>query len=470
MKIVKIISICLCSAMLLTSCIARKNKYERANLGEPANYREQLPLTGDTIVMPWKDFYKDPLLVSIIDKALLKNNEVVVALKSIEQLELSYKQAKLSLLPTLDFNGSANRTYQSENSLNGSLSQQFTGQNYLDDFTLSLGLSWEVDIWGKVALQKRDARANFFAQQENLSAIKTRIVSEVAQAYYNLLGLDEQLKIAEQNKELMENTLRITQLQYNSGIVSSLALNQTEAQKKTAELLIPLAKRNIAVQENALQILCGEFPDAVQRAGALDANQLEIAFQSGVPASLLSRRPDVKAAEFAVMSATAKTGLAEAAMYPAINLTPQIGANSFKIDKLFDFPGSITKAIGGGILMPIFRKGQLKTDYKVAKIEQDKAVVQFKQSFLVAVSEVSDAMAQLKYAEERLQLVEQKTVALQKAAKDANLLYGNGMANYLEVITAQNNSLQNDLEAISIKQEKLNAATMLYRSLGGGVQ
>ncbi len=470
MKIVNIVTVALFSGVLLTSCIAGKNKYERTALGEPANFREQLPLTGDTIVMPWKDFYKDPLLVSIIDKALLKNNEVVVALKSIEQLELSYKQAKLSLLPTLDFNASANRTYQSENSLNGSLSQQFTGQNYLDDFSLSLGLSWEADIWGKAALQKREARANFFAQKENFAALKTRIISQVAQAYYNLLGLDEQLKIAEQNKELMENTLRITQLQYNSGIVSSLALNQTEAQKKTAELLIPLAKRNIAVQENALQILCGEFPDVVQRAGALDANQLKIAFQSGVPAALLSKRPDVKAAEYAVMSTTAKTGLAEAAMYPSINLTPQIGANSFQLDKLFDFPGSITKAIGGNLLMPLFRKGELKKNHKVAKIEQDKAVVQFKQSFLEAVGEVSDAMAQLKYADERLQLVEQKTVALQKASKDANLLYANGMVNYLEVITAQNNSLQNDLEAISIKQEKLNAATMLYRSLGGGIE
>lgn len=470
MKIVNIVTVALFSGVLLTSCIAGKNKYERKALNEPKNYREQLAVTGDTIVLPWKSFYKDPLLVSIIDKALLKNNEVVVALKSIEQMELSYKQAKLSLMPTLDFNGGATRTYQSENSLNGSLSQQFTGEKYLDDFNLGFSLAWEADIWGKAALQKRDAKAKFFAQKENFAALKTRIISEVSQAYYNLLSLDEQLKIAQENIILMENTLRITQLQYNSGIVNSLALNQTEAQKKTAELLVPLAKRNIAVQENALQILCGEFPDTVERAGALDANALEIAFQAGVPANLLSRRPDVKAAEFAVMSATAQTGLAEAAMYPTISINPQIGANSFKIDKLFDFPGSITKAIGANILMPIFKKGQLKTSYKVAKIEQDKAVVQFQQSFLSAVGEVSDAMVQLKYADERLELVQQKTIALQKASKDANLLYSNGMVNYLEVITAQNNALQNDLEAISIKQEKLTAATLLYRSLGGGVE
>lgn len=468
MKLLYKTCIILLSGLLFSSCIA--GKYERADLKEPEKYREELTVTGDTIVLPWKDFYKDPLLVSLIDKALLKNNEVVVAIKSIEQMELSYKQAKLALMPTVDFNAGANRTYQSENSLNGSLSQQFTGKDYLDDFNANLSLAWEADIWGKAALQKREARAAYFAQKENFSALKTRIISEVAQAYYNLLGLDEQHKIAEKNIELTDSTLKMMRLQYQSGMVNSLALHQTEAQKKTAELLIPLAKRNIAVQENALQLLCGEFPDFIERAGALDANDLHITFQAGVPASLLGGRPDVKAAEYAVMSASAKAGLAKAAMYPTLSINPQMGANSFKFDKWFDFPGSLTKAVGANLLMPIFRKGELKTAHKVAKIEQEKALAQFKQSYIVAVGEVSDAMSQLKYADERLYLILQKSASLDKATKDANLLYSNGMANYLDVITAQNNSLQNDLEAISVKLEKLNAATMFYRSLGGGTE
>ncbi len=459
----------LLTGAVMTSCVVGK-KYSRTELNAPEKYREEVAVTGDTVLLPWKNYYKDPLLVALIEKALVKNNEVIIAMKSMEQLDLSYKQAKLSLLPTLDFDAGASRSYPSKNSLNGSLSQQFIGKDYMDDYSATLRLSWEVDIWGKAAMQKRDAKAAYFAQKENLSALKTRIIVQVAQAYYNLLGLDEQLKIAEKNIELSTNTLSMMQLQYKSGSISSLAVNQTEAQKKTAELLVPLAKANIAVQENALQILCGEYPDKIERAGNIDAAEVSVIFAGGIPASLLSRRPDVKASEYAVMSATAKTGLAKATMYPTLSLSPSIGVNSFEFDNWFDFPGSITKTIAANLAQPIFRKKALRTAYEVAVLEQDKAVVQFKQSFITAVGEVNDAMSRLKYADERMILAKDKAESLEKATSDAGLLYKSGMANYLEVIAAQNSSLQNELDLVTIKLEKLNAAINLYRALGGGVE
>lgn len=469
MRILYKIGITVFSGMILTSCVVGK-KYARTELNAPDKYREELTVTGDTILHSWKTYYKDPLLVNLIDKALVKNNEVLIAVKSMEQLDLNYKQAKLSLLPTLDFDAAASRSYLSKNSLNGSLSAQFTSKDYMDDYSANLRMSWEVDIWGKAAMQKRDAKAAYFAQKENLSALKTRIIVQVAQAYYNLLGLDEQLKIAEQNIELSDNTLNMMKLQYNSGSISSLAVNQTEAQKKTAELLVPLAKVNIAIQENALQILCGEYPNTIARAGNLNVDEFAFEMPSGVPASLLSRRPDVKASEYAVMSATAKTGLAKATMYPTLSLNPSIGINSFEFDTWFNFPGSVTKNIAANLAQPIFRKKALRTAYEVAVIEQEKAVVQFKQSFITAVGEVSDAMARLKYADERIKLAEEKAASLEKATTDASLLYKSGMANYLEVIAAQNSALQNNLDVVTIKLEKLNAAVNLYRALGGGTE
>ncbi len=469
MRILYKIGITVFSGMILTSCVVGK-KYARTELNAPDKYREELTVTGDTVLHSWKTYYKDPLLVNLIDKALVKNNEVLIAVKSMEQLDLNYKQAKLSLLPTLDFDAAASRSYLSKNSLNGSLSAQFTSKDYMDDYSANLRMSWEVDIWGKAAMQKRDAKAAYFAQKENLSALKTRIIVQVAQAYYNLLGLDEQLKIAEQNIELSDNTLNMMKLQYNSGSISSLAVNQTEAQKKTAELLVPLAKVNIAIQENALQILCGEYPNTIARAGNLNVDEFVFEMPSGVPASLLSRRPDVKASEYAVMSATAKTGLAKATMYPTLSLNPSIGINSFEFDTWFNFPGSVTKNIAANLAQPIFRKKALRTAYEVAVIEQEKAVVQFKQSFITAVGEVSDAMARLKYADERIKLAEEKAASLEKATTDASLLYKSGMANYLEVIAAQNSALQNNLDVVTIKLEKLNAAVNLYRALGGGTE
>lgn len=469
MSVLYKIGISLFAGVLLTSCVVGK-KYSRTDLNAPEKYREDITLTGDTILHPWKSYYKDPMLVSLIEKALVKNNEVLIAMKSMEQLDLTYKQAKLSLLPTLDFDAGASRSYQSKNSLNGSLSAQFTSKDYLDDYSANLRLSWEADIWGKAAMQKRDAKAGYFAQKENLSALKTRIIVQVAQSYYNLLGLDEQLKIAQKNIDLSNSTLSMMQMQYNSGLISSLALYQTEAQKKTAELLVPLAEANIAVQENALQILCGEYPDSITRSGNLDAAELNVALPSGVPAALLSRRPDVKAAEYAVMSANAKTGLAKATMYPTLSLSPSIGINSFEFDTWFNFPGSVTKTIAANLVQPIFKKRQLRTAYEIAILEQEKAVVQFKQSFITAVGEVSDAMSKLKNADKRMELATEKSVSLDKATHDANLLYKSGMATYLEVIVAQNSALQNDLDVVAIKLEKLNAAINLYRALGGGVE
>lgn len=452
----------------LVSCAIQK-EYTRPELNIPENYQQQVLVTGDTIVLPWKTFFKDPKLIVLIEKALAKNNEISIALKNIEQLDLAYRQAKNTLMPTLDFNAGANRTWASKNSLNGSLNEQFTGSKYLDDFSASLSLAWEVDIWGKAKMQKQSAAADYFAQKENLNALRSRIIVQVAQAYYNLISLDEQLKIARQNIDLSDKTLTMMKLQYTAGQINSLAIQQSEAQKKTAELLVPLAQQNISIQENALRILCGAYPGSVERTENFEALVIDSDLSAGIPAQLLSRRPDLKAAELNVVSLNAKTGLAKAAMYPSVSLSPQIGVNSNKINTWFDLPGSITKTLAANLAMPLLKKRQLKTGYQTAIIEQEKAVVNFKQTLMTAVGEVSDAMAKSQGSSERLNLLEQRTVILEKGINDAMKLYKSGMATYLEVITAQNNKLQNDLEHINVKVEKLNSDIDLYRALGGGI-
>lgn len=457
-------------ATLFSSCIAGK-KYTRPELDLPETYREQqVKVTADSVALSWRTFFKDPVLVELIEKSLKKNNDIQTAMLNMQQLELVYTQARKGLLPTVDLAIDANRTWMSKNSLNGSLSEQFTSSSFMDDYAAVLRLSWEADIWGKAKAQKTEAQANFFAQKENLSALKTRIIVQVAQAYYNLMVLDEQLKVAEQNVEMSQTTLDMIRLQYNAAQVSSLAVGQAEAQKKTAELLIPQAKQSIAVQENALSILCGNYPEPIHRSGSLMKAMPEDTFPDGVPTALLSRRPDVKSAEYAVVAANSRVGLAKVAMYPSFSIMPSIGVNSFNFNNWWDLPGSLVKTVAANISQPVFQKKALKTNYEVALLEQNKAAIQFKQSVMLAVGEVTDELSTIKYTNERLALVAQKTVHLNKATDDAMLLYKNGMANYLEVITAQNNSLQNELEAVSIKRDQLNALTNLYRALGGGFE
>lgn len=170
------------------------------------------------------------------------------------------------------------------------------------------------------------------------------------------------------------------------------------------------------------------------------------------------------------MAANATTGLSKAAMYPSINLTPSIGVNSYEFDNWFNLPGSLVKNIAANLSQPLFQKRALKTNYEVAKLEQEKAAEQFKLAVMVAVGEVSDAMSKVKYTDERIALVEQKKAALDKAVTNVSLLYSSGMASYLEIIVAQSNALQNDLEVTSIQKEKVDALTELYRALGGTVE
>jgi len=452
---------------LLAACNVNK-KYNRQDLNMPTEYRgEKIVLTSDSVQLSWRHFVKDPILTSLIDKALQKNKDMALAFIQMQQLELAYKQSKKGLLPTLDLEIGANRTWLSTNSLNGSLSDQFLGTPYMDDYNANLRVAWEADIWGKAKMQKQEALAHFFAQQENVHVLKSKIIVQVIQAYYNLMVLDEQLKIAQKNVALSDSTLAMIRMQYESSQVSSLAVRQAEAQKKTAEILIPMAQQNIAIEENVLSVLSGFYPTAIERTNQFHTDIIVENFPTGVPAELLSKRPDVKAAEYAVVAANSRTGLAKVAMYPSISLSPSIGTNSFKFNTWFDLPGSIVKNVTANITQPLFQKGALKTNYQIAQLEQEKSAVQFQQTVLSAVSEVSTALAKIKYSNERLQLIDDKAQSLDKATHDAMLLYKSGMANYLEVITAQNNALQNELELLDTQRSKWHAIADLYLALGG---
>jgi len=454
---------------ILTACTAPKH-LSTPVLEIPEHYRKSIAVTGDSVQLPRDMFFKDTLLNTYIDRALQQNKDIQIALKTTDQLELLYKQAKKQLMPTLDLNMSANRSWVSKNSLNGSLTEQFTGNKYLDDYNTSLQLSWEADIWGKAKLQKEASRQTYFAQKKEVQALKTRIIAQVAYAYYNLVALDEQLKIAETNVALSQETVRMMQLQYQAGQINSLAVQQAAAQQKVAELILPKTKQQIAVQEHALSILMGVFPESIARNNNLEQMGVEQSFSEGVPAKLLSHRPDVRAAEHRLNSFDAQTGLANIARYPSFSLTPSIGVNSFTFRNWFDLPGSLIKTLAANLTMPILQKRHLKTAYESALLEQEKAALQFQQTYMIAVGEVSDAMAKAQGAAERMQLIAARTEYLNQSVSMATKLYQSGRVTYLEVLIAQNSRLENDLEYMQTVLEKRQAEVDLFRSLGGSIE
>ncbi|MEG0928597.1 efflux transporter outer membrane subunit [Chryseobacterium sp.] len=468
MKRVKNIILTFALAIGSVSCVS-KLAYTEPDLPLPEKF--QYTATADTASianLEWKQFFNDPILQGLIEKGIKNNYDLQIALKQVASSQEKLKQAKYMQYPDVGFGVSAQISKPSKNSMNGQSLNLFLGQSHVEDYNAAFNLSWEADIWGKIKNQQEVSRMQYLQTYEGSKAIQTQVIAAIAQGYYNLLMLDKQLGIAKSNLELSSNTLMITQKMWESGDTTSLGVQQAAAQKQATELLISQLEQNISIQENALSILVGETPNKVNRTIEMSDTSLPQNISAGLPAAMVSRRPDVRQQELVLLESNAMVGIAQANMYPALKITANGGVNSFKIDNWFQIPASLFGSVLGGITQPIFQKRQLKTDLAVAKIQREKNVLAFRQSVLNAVGEVSDALV----SNENLKIQEQKateqSTTLKDGIKSAQLLYRGGSANYLEVITAQGNSLQAELNLASIKRQRLSSIVDLYRALGGG--
>jgi multidrug efflux system outer membrane protein len=438
----------------------------------PENFRNAGPAPADSssiATISWKNFFTDVVLQNLIDSAINKNYDMQLAIKNIDAAALLTKLVKWNYVPTVALNVGANSSRPSDNSLNGlSMSQFGIATKHIEDYSANLSLAWEADIWGKIRNQQKGVVAAYLQSVEARKAVQTNLVTSVSQGYYNLLMLDAQLAIAKKNVNLNDSTLQIIKLQFDAGQVTSLAVQQAEAQRLAAAQLVPLFEKNITLQENALSILTTSLPDRLSRNANLDDIALPNNLQSGLPSIMVSRRPDVKTAELALQIANSRVGISKADMYPALRISASGGINSFKSSNWFNIPASLFGVVAGNVVQPLLNRKTLKTQYQIALIDRDKTVLQFRQTVLFAVGDVSDALVTIEKLNAQQAIAASRVQALQQAIKNANLLFKNGMATYLEVITAQSNVLQSELELASIKRDELSAVSDLYRSLGGG--
>lgn len=435
----------------------------------PANFRNAATADTNSIAdIKWKSFFTDASLQKQINNAIAKNYDMQVAVKNVEAAQLLLKQTKWRYLPDARLQVTATSNRPSNNSLSGLSAKQFLGATHVEDYSANITFSWEADIWGKIKNQRAGALAAYLQTEEARKAIQTNIVAGVSQGFYNLLMLDAQIAIAQKNIALNDSTLKIIRLQYTAGQVTALAVQQAEAQQLAVSALLPQLEKNITIQENALSILAGEIPGRVQRNLTLNQVNVSDSLSAGVPANMVSRRPDVRSYELALTRANAQVGISKANMYPTLSITAGGGLNSFKASNWFNVPASLFGMVSGGIVQPLFQKKQLTTAYEVAKVEREKSVIQFRQSVLSAVGEVSDALVRIEKLQTEKNIAANRVNTLQKGITSANMLFSSGMANYLEVITAQANVLQSELELAAITREQLSAKVELYRSLGGG--
>ncbi|TDH24526.1 efflux transporter outer membrane subunit [Segetibacter sp. 3557_3] len=435
----------------------------------PSKFRnDSSEKTSGIAELEWKRFFKDPILQQLIQKAISRNYDMQLALKNIEYADLQLKQTRWSYLPDARLQVTANTNRPSDNSLNGLSAKQFLGSTHVEDYSANINLSWEADIWGKIKNQRAAALAGYLQTEEAKKAVQTNIVAAVAQGYANLLRLDAQLAIARKNIALNDSTLNIIRLQFTAGQVNALAVQQAEAQHLSAAGLVPSLEKEIAVQENALSILAGTLPGRIQRNSLDNGLSWPGETSAGLPAEMVSRRPDVKRYELALSIANAQAGIAKAAMYPSLSITAAGGLNTFTASNWFNVPASLFGIVAGSIAQPLLQKKQLTTAYNLALVNREKSVIQFRQAVLTAVGEVSDALVKVEKLQFERQLAITRVNTLQQAIVNANMLFKTGMANYLEVITAQEKVLESELQLAAITFEQTNAKTELYRALGGG--
>ena len=453
---------------LFGSCRLGK-EYQRPELELPKQFTSvSFSDTSSIADIEWKNFFTNPDLQKLINDGIAYNHDLLIAMKRIEISQRQLKQARLLQVPevNLQLTGQINRP--SNNSLNGVSIKSFLGQSYVENYQALVGVSWEVDVWGKLRNQKESVLADYLQTYEASKAVQTQLVADIAQGFYNLLMLDMQLEIAKRNLALTDTFFRATKLLRDAGLTNTLAVQRAASQQQSTALLIPQLEQQIAIQENALQELTGHLPGTIPRSALLKDFAVAQELLAGLPVAMVSRRPDVRANEMALMAANSQVGIAQANMYPALNITAGGGLESFKASNWFSVPSSLFGLAAGTIAQPIFRRRQLKTQYEVAKLQRDEAVIRFRQSVLQATVEVNNALVQIDKLKQQKEIAVAQTDTLQRAVTNSQLLFRADLANYLEVITAQENLLQAELNLASIQREQLNAMVELYRSLGGG--
>jgi len=443
--------------LTLQSCFVAK-KYEKNDFKTEDLYRTQA-LTQSSVSMTdlsWRELFKDPILQGYIQKGLDNNFDVRTAMQNIAIAEANLKQRKNDYLPTLG----ANAEWIHQEIGLGNSSSDF------DQYQIGANLSWEADIWGKIRSNKRAANAQYLQTVAVDQLIKTQVISGIASLYYQLLALDEQLKIAEQTLINRTESIQTIDALKQAGQVTEVAVQQTQAQKLATELVIEDLKYTIQILENTMSVLLGEAPRKIQRS-TFTQQQLNPQVALGVPAQLLSKRPDLIAAEYGIVSAFELVNVSRSNFYPSLTITAVSSFQNTELKDVFN-SNSFFANILTGLTQPIFNRRQIRTQHEIAKINQEKAIIQFEQTLKTAGKEVSDALADYQNETKKITIRTQQVEALRKASQYSEELLNHGLATYLEVLTAKDNALNSELGLIDNRYRQFDAIITLYRALGGG--
>ena len=464
-----------CITIVFAACRLPSLVNRPVNRSVPANYSvNTLSDTSNTAKMKWQNYFSDTYLQALIDTALKNNQELNITLQEIEISRNEIRARKGEYLPFVGLRGGAGVEKAPRYTNIGAMEANTEirpGEEMpepLPDYSIGAYATWEVDIWHKLRNAKKAAVSRYLSSIEGKNFMVTNLVAEIADAYYELLALDNQLAILKKNIELQTSVFHIVKLQKEAARVTELAVRRFEAQMLYSTSLQYSIRQKITETENRINFLLGRFPQPIARSSESFESITPQLVHAGLPAQLLENRPDIRRAEQELAAAKLDVKVAKARFYPSLGLSATIGYQAFNPSYLLKTPESMLYSLAGELAAPLINRNAIKAAYYSANAKQIQTVYNYERAVLNAYIEVSNQLSSIHNLEKSYELKSQQVQALSQSVTISNDLFRSARADYMEVLLTQREALEAKFELIETKQQQMIAMVNVYRALGGG--
>jgi NodT family efflux transporter outer membrane factor (OMF) lipoprotein len=459
--------------LILQACVPSKD-LRKENISVPENYSAQAIDTTNTANISWKEFFADPYLGQLIDTALANNQELNIMLQQVQMVQNEIKARKGEYLPFVDIYGGAEIEKVGEFTRNGAVEKNLPVKEEeafpepLSNYAMGLAASWELDVWKKLRNAKKAALMEYLASVEGKNFMVTQLVAEIANSYYELMALDNQLAIIEQNLEIQQNALTMVRLQKQAARVNELAVRRFEAEVLKNKSHRYEILQEVVETENRINFLLGRSPQPIARSSE-DFIELKMAdIHAGIPSQLLLNRPDIRRAELELKASKLNTKVARANFYPSLGIKAGMGLSAFNTKYLTSTPESIVYSLVGDVVGPLINRNAIKAAYQNANASQLQAIFEYEKSILNGYIEVSNQLSNLENLKQNYDLKVGQVQALTESIDISLQLFKSARADYMEVLLVQREALESKIELVETKKSQLMAQVNIYQSLGGG--
>ncbi|MGB5554118.1 MAG: TolC family protein [Flavobacteriaceae bacterium] len=463
----------LLAVLSLYSCVpARQMKTE--NKAVPDTYQNQSADTLNSADVKWKDYFSDPYLSALIDSALVNNQELNIMLQQVDMAKNEIKARKGEYLPFVSAFGGAEVEKVGKYTRNGAveegldIAEDKKFPEPLPNYAVGLDVSWELDVWKKLRNAKKASVFEYLASVEGKNFMVTNLVSEIAEAYYELVSLDNQLVNIEQNLEIQQNALVMVRLQKQAARATELAVRRFEAEVLKNQSHRFEVKQQIVETENKINFLLGRSPRPIIRNSNNFIDMKTDTPYAGIPAQLLQNRPDIRQAELELEAAKLNIKVAKANFYPSLGIKAGIGLQAFDTKYLTSTPESLMYSLVGDVVGPLINRNAIKAEYKNANDRQIQAVFEYEKAILNGYIEVANQLSNISNLKSNYELKEGQVKALTESIDISLQLFQSARADYMEVLLVQREALESKLELIETKKQQLEARIKIYQALGGG--